>query len=126
MKVLTDTHSLVWALADPDQLGSEARKVLLQAEVTASVANLWELLLKKDKKDALLVTDPLSWWEKYVTATGIPALGIRVNHVKALSNLPDIHKDPFDRILVAQSIVEKLPLVTKDRRLVHYGISVIW
>ncbi len=126
VKVLTDTHSLVWALADPDQLSSEARKVLLQAEVTASVANLWELLLKKDKKDALLVTDPLSWWEKYVTATGIPALGIRVNHVKALSNLPDIHKDPFDRILVAQSRVEKLPLVTKDRRLVHYGISVIW
>jgi PIN domain nuclease of toxin-antitoxin system len=125
VKVLTDTHSLVWALADPDQLSTEARNVLSQAEVTASAANLWELILKKYKKDAL-VADPLSWWERYVTATGIPALGIRVNHVKALSHLPDLHKDPFDRILIAQSIVEKLPLVSKDRRLAHYGISLIW
>ncbi len=61
MKVLTDTHSLVWALADPDQLSSEARKVLLQAEVTASVANLWELLLKKDKDLAITLT--LAAWQ---------------------------------------------------------------
>lgn len=125
VKVLTDTHSLVWALADPGQLSVGARKVLSQAEVTASAANLWELVLKRHKKDALLA-DPLSWWERYVVETGIPALGIRVNHVRALARLPDIHKDPFDRILVAQSMVEKLPLVTKDSRLAEYGISVIW
>jgi PIN domain nuclease of toxin-antitoxin system len=61
VRVLTDTHSLVWALADPDQLSADARNVLSQAEVTASVANLWELVLKRQKKDAL-VADPLSWW----------------------------------------------------------------
>lgn len=125
MRVLTDTHTLVWALSDPDRLGSDARRVLTEAEVTASVANLWELILKMRKKDALLA-DPLPWWEKYVVRTGIPALGIRVAHVIALGHLPELHKDPFDRILVAQSIVEKVPLVSKDAHLANYGIPMIW
>ena len=91
----------------------------------ASVANLWELLLKTRKKDALL-TDPLAWWGKYVLATRIPTLGIRTGHVMALGRLPEIHKDPFDRILVAQAMVEKLPLVSKDSHLAAYGIPMIW
>ena len=125
MKVLTDTHSLVWALSDPASLSAQARTVLGEAEVMASVANLWELLLKTRKKDALL-TDPLAWWEKYVLATRIPTLGIRTGHVMALGKLPEIHKDPFDRILVAQAIVEKLPLVSKDSHLAAYDIPMIW
>ena len=125
MKVLTDTHSLVWALSDPASLSAPARTVLAEAEVMASVANLWELLLKTRKKDALLA-DPLAWWEKYVLATRIPTLGIRTGHVMALGRLPEIHKDPFDRILVAQAMVEKLPLVSKDSHLAAYGIPMIW
>ena len=62
----------------------------------------------------------------YVVTSGIPALPIRANHVVALGSLPEIHKDPFDRILVAQSIVEKLPLVSRDARLAKYGIEIIW
>jgi len=125
MRVLTDTHSLVWALCDPDLLSKKARKVLSEAEVTASVANLWELLLKVHKQDALL-TDPLAWWGKYVLANGIPTLSIRTPHVMALGNLEDFHRDPFDRILVAQAKTESLPLVSKDGRLKQYGIEVIW
>ena len=123
--VLTDTHTLVWALSDPEALGPEARAALATSPFTASAANLWELVLKARKPGAL-VADPLPWWEKYVLRTGIPTLAIRVRHVLALGRLPGIHKDPFDRILVAQSLAEKFPLVSKDAHLAEYGIAMIW
>ena len=125
MKVLADTHSLVWALSDPDALSTEARKILAESEVTVSVASLWELILKRGKKDALLA-DPIPWWEKYVIGTGIPTLAIRVGHVIALGRLPELHRDPFDRILVAQALMERMTLVSKDSQLGSYGIRVIW
>jgi len=125
MRVLTDTHSLVWALSTPDSLSQKARKALSESEVTVSVANLWELVLKMGKRDALLA-DPLTWWDKYISKASIPVLSIRTVHVVTLGTLPDLHKDPFDRILVAQSIAEDLPLVSKDADLSRYGITVIW
>lgn len=125
MRVLADTHALVWALSDPGLLSAPARQVLAESEVAVSVASLWELVLKSGKKDALL-QDPLPWWEKYVAQAGIPTLAIRTSHVMALGHLPELHKDPFDRILVAQAIVERMPLVTKDGRLQQYGIATIW
>jgi PIN domain nuclease of toxin-antitoxin system len=123
--VLTDTHTLVWALSDPALLSSAAKTVLSKADVTVSVANLWELVLKMHRKQALLA-DPLPWWDKYVRDTSIPTLSIRTSHVAALAHLPEIHKDPFDRILVAQSKAENLPLVSKDASLAQYGITIIW
>jgi PIN domain nuclease of toxin-antitoxin system len=125
VKVLTDTHSLVWALSNPKLLSKAARKVLAEANVSASVANLWELCLKAHRKEAMLLA-PLPWWERYVVTSGIEAIPIRAAHVMALGSLADIHKDPFDRILVAQSLVERMPLVTKDSHLAKYGIEIIW
>jgi PIN domain nuclease of toxin-antitoxin system len=125
VKVLTDTHTLVWALANPEALGVDARAALAEFPFTASVANLWELVLKTRKPDAL-VADPLPWWEKYVIRSGIPAIAIRSAHIRALAGLPDLHKDPFDRILVAQSLAEGLTLVSKDAMLANYGVPVIW
>lgn len=125
LKVLTDTHTLVWALSDPDSLGAAGRAALGASPFTASVANLWELVLKASKAGAL-VADPLPWWEKYVTRTGIPALAIRTAHIRALAALPELHRDPFDRILVAQALAEGFALVSKDSALSRYGVSVIW
>jgi PIN domain nuclease of toxin-antitoxin system len=125
VKVLTDTHSLVWALSDPGSLSAKARNILTEEEVVTSAANLWELLLKMSKSDALLA-NPAPWWEKYVVETGIPILPIRSSHVLALGRLPGVHKDPFDRILVAQAVVENLPIISKDTVLAQYGIAVIW
>ena len=125
MKVLTDTHTLVWALSNPEVLGAEARAALGRSPFTASVANLWELVLKSRRRGAL-VADPLPWWEKYVVRTRIPALAIRTPHIRALAGLPEFHKDPFDRILVAQALAEGLTLVTKDASLARYGAPVVW
>jgi PIN domain nuclease of toxin-antitoxin system len=125
VKVLTDTHTLVWALSNPEALSSNAYAALQERSVTASVVNLWELVLKARKPGAL-VGDPLLWWEKYVIRSRIPALSIRTAHIRVLSGLPELHKDPFDRILVAQSLAEGLALVSKDDTLARYGVSVIW
>ena len=125
MRVLTDTHTLVWALSNPAELGAAARAALIGAPFVASVANLWELVLKW-RKPGGLITDPLPWWDKFVTQAGIETLSIRTSHVRALAGLPDLHKDPFDRIMVAQALAEGLTLATKDSVLARYGIPVIW
>ena len=124
-KAMVDTHTLVWALAAPNKLSDKARNVIADSEVVASVATLWELLLKRGKPGALLA-DPVPWWDKYVVRAGIPVIGIRQSHVMALDQLIEHHKDPFDRILVAQAIIEKAVLVTKDEHLAAYGIPVVW
>ncbi len=82
VRVLTDTHTLVWALSKPEELGAGAREALANSPFTASVANLWELTLKARKAGALLA-DPLPWWNEYVTRSRIPTLAIRVEHIRA-------------------------------------------
>jgi PIN domain nuclease of toxin-antitoxin system len=125
VRVLTDTHTLVWALTKPEALGSAAREALATSPYTASVANLWELVLKAHKPGALLA-NPLPWWNQYVTQAHIPTLAIRIPHIRALAGLPEIHKDPFDRILAAQALADDLVLVSRDSELTRYGIPVIW
>jgi len=125
LRILTDTHTLVWALSKPEELGTRAHEALATSPFTASVANFWELVLKARKPGALLA-DPLPWWDQYVTQSHIPTLAIRTAHIRALAGLPDIHKDPFDRILAAQALAENLVLVTRDSHLARYGISIIW
>lgn len=89
MKVLTDTHTLVWALSTPDALGTAARDALRDLPFTASAANLWELVLKA-RKPALLA-DPIPWWEKYVVRAHIPTLAIRTSHIRKLAGPPELH-----------------------------------
>jgi len=80
----------------------------------------------KARKPGALVADPLPWWEKYVVRARIPALAIRTSHIRALAGLPEFHKDPFDRILVAQALAEGLVLATKDAALARYGALIVW
>jgi PIN domain nuclease of toxin-antitoxin system len=125
VKVLTDTHALFWAVSAPQKLSIPARDAMDSGEVFASVVNLWEMLLKKDKPDSL-TGDPASWWDRYIVRSGIPTVGIYVKHVLALAKLPEIHKDPFDRMLVAQAMAEKASLVSKDSFLSAYKVPIIW
>ena len=124
MRILTDTHTLVWALARPEILGGAARSGLERSDFTASVVNLWELVLKASRPGAL-VADPVSWWDRYVHQR-IPTLAVRTSHIRRLATLPDVHKDPFDRILVAQALEEGLTLASKDALLAQYGVPILW
>src|SRR6185437_5835178 len=125
VKILTDTHTLVWALSAPEILGGAARAALAGSPFTASVVNFWELVLKSRKPGAL-VADPLPWWEKYVRGLRIPTLAIRTAHIRRLAGLPELHNDPFDRMLIAQALAEGLTVATKDQMLARYGVPVVW
>jgi PIN domain nuclease of toxin-antitoxin system len=116
---------LVWAVSNPELLSRAALAAFENEEIVASVASLWELSLKSGKKTALLA-DPVRWWRKYVSDKGVFSLPIRMADVIVLRSLAEIHKDPFDRILVAQSLSEGIPLITRDEHLALYGIPTIW
>ena len=80
----------------------------------------------KSRKPGALLADPLPWWENYVVAPRIPTLAIRIRHIRKLAGLSELHKDTFDRILVAQALAEGLTLATKDTMLARYGAPVVW
>ena len=122
---LLDTHALVWAITEPERLPTRVREVLQGAEIKASVVSYWELMLKKGRPNAL-VNDPAAWWDRYVTRAAVEVLPVRVPHIDRLDSLEEFHRDPFDRMLVAQALAEGCTLVTADRVLTQYGVSVIW
>lgn len=90
-----------------------------------SIASLWELLLKGSKTDAL-VEGAVAWWLEFVAKADLLVLNINEAHVIALGGLPQIHRDPFDRILLGQSTVEAMPLVSKDPVFSRCGARIMW
>jgi PIN domain nuclease of toxin-antitoxin system len=120
---LLDTHVLLWAVAQPHRLASDIRSLIEKNDYVVSVASFWELINKKNRRDAP-VKDPSTWWEQYVLRPRTPVIAIRTPHVAYLDHLPWRHKDPYDRILMAQSVVEKMPLVTADEEIREYGINI--
>lgn len=122
---LLDTHTLVWGVTTPEQLPARVQEILRAEEVKASVVSYWELMLKKGRPNAL-VLDPAPWWERYVTRSSVEVLPVRVSHVDRLDTLADIHRDPFDRMLVAQALAEQCTLLTADSTLFRYGVPAVW
>jgi PIN domain nuclease of toxin-antitoxin system len=122
---LLDTHALVWAVALPERLPPGARAAVESREVKASVVSLWEVILKKNR-DGAPIREPVAWWEQYVTSVETEVLPIRVPHLIQLDRLPDIHRDPFDRMLVAQALAEGYTLISGDSILAGYGAPVVW
>ena len=122
---LLDTHTLVWGVTAPEQLPLRVRDLLAAGKGKASVVSYWELMLKKGRQTALIL-DPAPWWERYVTRASVEVLPIRVAHVDRLNELRDWHRDPFDRMLVAQALAEGLKLASKDGLLARYGAPLVW
>ncbi len=123
-RYLLDTHVILWAVAQPHRLAAGVRALIEKNAYAVSVATFWELMNKKGRRDAP-VKDPSAWWERYISGPRTPVIPIRAEHVAYLDHLPVHHKDPFDRILMAQSVVEKLPLVTSDVAIRRYGIELV-
>ena len=120
---LHDTHVLLWAVAQPQRLAPAIRSLIEKQAYALSVASLWELINKKDKRGSPL-KNPAMWWDRYVVKPGIPVLPIRSQHVLYSDRLPWHHRDPYDRILIAQSVVEEMALVTADGEILKYGIHI--
>jgi PIN domain nuclease of toxin-antitoxin system len=122
---LLDTHALVWGISAPDQLSDRVREILLAGQAKASVVSYWELMLKKGRHNAP-VLHPAEWWRRHVMQAAVEVLPLRVAHVDRLEDLPEWHRDPFDRMLVCQALSENCVLISRDGILARYGAPVIW
>jgi len=124
VRVLLDTHLLLWALSQPSKLSAAARKQIVAAEVYVSAASIWEISIKSALgKLAANAGEVLAGIEP----AGFSLLPITGEHAAKVAELPLLHKDPFDRMLVAQAATEPMVLLTNDEPLRGYGsfVSVV-
>ena len=121
MTVLLDTHLLLWAAGFPDRLSTEARDVLddPDARLVYSAASLWEVAIKSGLGRADLIVDP-RLLRRGLLENGYTELPVTGTHAVAVDLLPNIHKDPFDRILIAQAHSEGITLLTTDELVARY------
>ncbi len=126
MRVLIDTQVLLWGLQDEQKLSRRVQTLLPVADVWISVASLWEIITKVQIGKLVLPTPVCDYLAMQLKANGILILPITFDHVKRVEGLPLHHRDPFDRILIAQSLEEKLPVITSDPLFARYLVEVIW
>ena len=124
MKILLDTHILLWWLMDDGRLSDRAREAISEAEALVSTVSLWEIEIKRSL--GRLEVDIEALLQEITQTLGLELLDVRPTHVLSLSALPLWHRDPFDRMLVAQAARERIPLVTNDQAIRRYAVEVVW
>ena len=126
MKLLVDTHAFLWYMAGDDRLSSTAvRAIDSSQEWWLSAASVWELAIKASL-DRLTVPTSIADYLSAKVRDGLRILSIEWPHAAAVERLPFHHRDPFDRLIVAQAQADRLPVVTKDKVFRKYGVDVIW
>lgn len=128
MKVLLDTHSLLWFIEGSERLSPTARRLIEDADnqPLLSMASLWEMAIKLSI-GKLTLGQPFDMLiPAQMRLNGIALLQIEMAHVAAVAKLPFHHRDPFDRLLIAQAIVEQIPIVSGDPASDSYGIKRLW
>lgn len=128
MKLLLDSHCWLWYLLAPQKLNEETRNLLEEVdhEIYLSAASVWEIVIKHALGKLELPLTPDEYIASRLEELGHLSLSITQEHAFRVGALPQHHKDPFDRILVAQAQVEKLRLVTGDAALKRYDVELIW
>ncbi len=128
MKALLDTHAFLWWNADAPQLSITAKAFIRDSrnEVFLSAVSAWEIAIKFSKGRLELPETPDRYVASRLSDNGFSPLPIQLSHAFEIFKLPDIHRDPFDRLLVVQSQLEGLPLLTADQELRQYDIDIIW
>jgi len=128
MKVLLDTHAFLWLITDEDRLSENARQTFLNMENSLffSAASLWEICIKKTLGKISLKDGWFQTIQKEMELNTIQWLPIEMIHCAEVTELPFYHRDPFDRMLIAQAIVEEMKLLSRDSRLSDYAIELIW
>lgn len=127
MKALLDTHTFLWAISGDERLSRRAGQIFMgPSDLWLSLASIWEILIKAQIGKMRLPQPAGPYIVKKMSENRIEALPVSVDHVLRIETLPTHHNDPFDRMLIAQSLEEKLPLVTDDRIFARYPVQVIW
>ena len=128
MRHLLDTHTFLWWISDDRRLSAQVRRIIgsPEHEIVFSAASAWELAIKAQLGRIDLPSDPAAFIRRQLIVNGFVGLPITLEHAVRVAGLPPLHRDPFDRILVAQALLEDMPLVTADRLITQYPVRVVW
>jgi PIN domain nuclease of toxin-antitoxin system len=128
MKLLLDTHALIWLISGDNRLGEQAKEAFLNQDnkLYFSKASLWEMTIKVSLGKLVLAEHWLTAIEKEMISNGIQWLEIEIDHCKTLAGLPIHHRDPFDRLLISQAISESMSIVSIDDQFSLYPLDIIW
>jgi PIN domain nuclease of toxin-antitoxin system len=128
MRLLLDTHTLLWWVEGAPQLSAKARKAIAVPDNACyvSLASAWEMAIKCQLGKLKLASSLRQYFPSQLAANGFVQLDIAFSHVARVETLPFHHRDPFDRLLIAQALEEKLTLVSADAVFEGYGVKRIW
>ena len=128
MKILLDTHAFLWWIRDDPRLSRRARELVTSGrnELFLSVTCVWEILTKTQTGKLRLAESAQKFVTEQLTANNIRVLPLTLDHVFRLEQLPLHHRDPFDRILIAQSLEEEFPILSADPLLKNYSATLLW
>lgn len=128
MRYLLDTHTLLWFLSGDESLSQTARQLIENEanQIFVSIASLWEITIKSSLSKLELASSLEQMLVDKLLENDIQTLAISVHHLMGVHNLPFYHRDPFDRLIVAQSLIEKMPIIGKDVIMNNYGVQRIW
>lgn len=128
MNIILDTQALLWFLLDDPRLSERGLTSIVDADgvIFVSPASLWEIAIKISIGKYSLPEPFTLFWDKQLLSNDFTLLPITVSQTSRVVNLPFHHRDPFDRLIIAQSLVEEIPVVSSDRVFDSYGVERIW
>jgi len=128
MRALLDTHTFLWWNLDDPQLSISAREFIAKGdnEIFLSAASAWEIAIKAARGRLTLPEPPDQYVAERMRQHRFSALPIELSHALEVYRLPAIHQDPFDRLLIAQSLLEGMPILSMDPEISRYQVEVIW
>ena len=128
MKYLLDTHAFLWFVSDDNRLSSKAKSIIKDSnnEIYFSAASAWEISIKSKLGRLKLRGNLESFIIEQLSANSFGPLAITISHSLYTEKLPQIHKDPFDRMIISQSKVENMVLITSDKKIREYKVPTVW
>jgi len=128
MKALLDTHTFLWWITDKPKLSPLAREIITDAdnELFLSAASGWEMVIKARLGKLQLPDNADSFISEQLALNAIVSLPVQMSHALHVYALPNHHRDPFDRMLMAQAQMERLPILTADPQIGRYAVETIW
>ena len=128
MRVLLDTHAFLWWITEDRRLSARAREVMADGgnDLLLSAASGWEIAIKASLGRISLPIPIDRFLSEQLQRNGVGTLPIEMSHALRVHALPLLHRDPFDRLLVAQALLEKLRILTSDRQVAQYAVETLW
>jgi PIN domain nuclease of toxin-antitoxin system len=128
LRALLDTHVFLWWISDDPKLPERVREIIGDGgnELHFSAASCWEIAIKAQLGKLDLPRKPDIFISEQMAVNAVQGLPVYPSHALHVFNLPPLHRDPFDRIIVAQSLLEAMPVITSDRLIAQYKVKTIW